>query len=111
MHRAAAARTTLSTVEALDELAKTITRLSYHVADWPTLGLCDGLLTVERADSPTPADIAAVGAALTAAVERARTGPVDLSNRLDSPGAVRSRQASRAVRDGLARQWRESVPR
>jgi malonate decarboxylase beta subunit len=111
MHRAAAAQITLRTVEELDELAKTITPLSYHVADWATLGLCDGLLTVERADSPTPADIAAVDAALTAAIERARTGPVDLSNRLDSPGAVRSRQASRAVRDVLTRQWRESVPR
>jgi biotin-independent malonate decarboxylase beta subunit/biotin-independent malonate decarboxylase gamma subunit len=107
MHRAAAARITLRTVEDLDELAKTIKPLSYHVEDWATLGLCDGLLTVEGADSPTPADIATVGDALAAAIERGRRGPTDLSNRLDSSGAVRSRHASRAVREVLTRQWHE----
>ncbi|MGY4647406.1 biotin-independent malonate decarboxylase subunit beta [Mycobacterium sp. URHB0021] len=107
MHRAAAARITLRTVEELDELAKTIKPLSYHVEDWATLGLCDGLLSVEDADFPTPADIATVGSALAAAVERGRSGPTDLSNRLDSSGAVHSRHASRAVREVLTRQWHE----
>jgi len=107
MHRAAAARITLRTVEELDELAKTIKPLSYHVEDWATLGLCDGLLSVDDADCPTPADIATVGNALAAAVDRGRSGPMDLSNRLDSSGAVRSRHASRRVREVLTRQWHE----
>ena len=107
MHRAAAARITLRTVEELDDLAKTITPMSYHVSDWATLGLCDGLLSVDAADNPTPADIASVGAAVAAAIARARTGPRDLSNRLDSPDATHSRHASRAVRELLARQWNQ----
>jgi hypothetical protein len=46
-----------------------------------------------------------VDAAISDAVQRARSGPVDLSNRLDSDAAVTMRHASRAVRDLLARQW------
>ena len=51
MHKAAAARITLRTVDELDELAKTIVPMSYHVEDWATLGFCDGLLTSRM---PTP---------------------------------------------------------
>ncbi len=105
MHKAAAARITLRTVDELDELAKTITPMSYNVEDWAKLGLCDGLLAVENADAPTSHDIDVVGGAISDAVGRARRGPLDLSNRLDSEGAVTSRHASRAVRDLLARQW------
>lgn len=107
MHREAAARITLRTVEQLDDLAKTITPLSYHVADWATLGFCDGLLPVENADNPTPGDVTSVGTAIEAAIDRARRGPLDLSNRLDSPAAVKSRHASSAVRDLLTREWRQ----
>jgi biotin-independent malonate decarboxylase beta subunit/biotin-independent malonate decarboxylase gamma subunit len=105
MHKAAAARITLRTVDELDELAKTIAPLSYRVEDWAKLGFCDGLLKVENADSPTAQDIEAVRAAIADAVQRARSGPVDLSSRLDSDAAVTARRASRAVRDRLARQW------
>jgi biotin-independent malonate decarboxylase beta subunit/biotin-independent malonate decarboxylase gamma subunit len=105
MHQAAAARITMRTVEELDELAKTILPMSYDVKDWAKLGLCDGLLEVENADSPTEADIATVTAAIDGAIEKARSGPVDLSNRLDSDAAVQSRHASRAVRELLREQW------
>ena len=105
MHKAAAARITLRTVEELDKLAKTIVPMSYNVEDWAKLGFCDGLLKVDNADAPTPQDLETVGAAIADAVERARRGPVDLSNRLDSDAAVTTRHASRAVRDLLARQW------
>ena len=54
MHKAAAARITLRTVDELDELAKTIVPMSYDVQDWAKLGFCDGLLTVANADDPTP---------------------------------------------------------
>jgi len=105
MHQAAAARITLRTVDELDELAKTIIPMSYDVKNWAKLGFCDGLLTVSNADDPTPADVELVGAAITEAVRRARVGPRDLSNRLDSDAAATTRKASRRVRDVLARQW------
>lgn len=105
MHRLAAARITLRTVAQLDELAGTVTPLSYNVTDWARLGLCDGLLRVSNAVRPTPGDVAAVHAALTSAIEHARTGSNDLSNRLDSPGAVELRRASREVRETMTRQW------
>ena len=105
MHKAAAARITLRTVDQLDELAKTIAPLSYRVQDWAKLGFCDGLLNVENADAPTADDVETVGAAIADAIQRARSGPVDLSNRLASDAAGTTRHASRAVRDLLARQW------
>jgi malonate decarboxylase beta subunit len=105
MHEAAAARITLRTVQELEELAKTVLPMSYDVRDWAKLGLCDGLLKVENPDSPTSDDVAVVGAAIDDAVRRARSGPVDLSNRLDSDAAVETRHASRAVRELLRAQW------
>jgi malonate decarboxylase beta subunit len=106
MHKPAAARITLRTVDQLDELAKRIPPLSYDVRDWATLGFCDGLLTVDNADVPTEGDVHAVAQAIAAAVIRARSGPTDLSNRLESDDAKKNRNASRAVRDTLARQWK-----
>jgi biotin-independent malonate decarboxylase beta subunit/biotin-independent malonate decarboxylase gamma subunit len=105
MHKAAAARITLRTVDELDELAKTVVPLSYHVGDWARLGFCDGLLKVDNADAPTQQDVDRIAAALAAAVDRASRGPRDLSNRLDSASAVVTRHASRSVRELLARQW------
>lgn len=105
MHKAAAARITLRTVEELDELAKTIAPLSYAVAQWATLGLCDGLIDVSNADEPTIDDIATVQAALSAAVNRASQGPLDLSNRRESEAAKKVRTASRKVYQTLAAQW------
>jgi len=105
MHKAAAARITLRTVDELDELAKTIVPMSYRVEDWAKLGFCDGLLNVANADDPTPDDVCSVRAAIADAVQRSRSGSVDLSNRLDSETAVTTRHASRAVRELLARQW------
>ena len=110
MHKAAAARITLRTVDELDELAKTIMPMSYDVADWAKLGFCDGLLTGRRrrrTDARTTSQ--SVSAAITDAVRRARSGPLDLSNRLDSEAAVTTRHASRAVRELLARQWNSEL--
>ncbi|MET0702369.1 MAG: biotin-independent malonate decarboxylase subunit beta [Mycobacterium sp.] len=106
MHKAAAARITRRTVDELDELAKTIVPLSYHVQDWAKLGFCDGLLTVESPTAPTSADIDKVSAAVGDAIDRARHGPLDLSTRLDSDAAVVTRHASRAVRELIGRQWK-----
>jgi len=105
MHKAAAARITLRTVDELDELAKTVVPLSYNVRDWAQLGLCDGLLKVSDAEHPTAEDIDSVRSAVDVAIAAARSGPRDLSNRLDSPGALANRRASRAVRDVMSAQW------
>jgi biotin-independent malonate decarboxylase gamma subunit len=105
MHKAAAARITLRTVEELDELAKKIAPLSYAVGQWATLGLCDELIDVSDAATPTTDDIATVRAALSGAVDRARTGPLDLSDRRESDAAKTVRTASRKVYQTLAAQW------
>jgi malonate decarboxylase beta subunit len=105
MHQEAAARITLRTVSELDALAKTIVPMSYDIKDWAKLGFCDGLLTVDNADTPTPRDIETVSTAIADAVGRARSGPLDLSTRLDSAAAVTTRHASRTVREVLAQQW------
>ncbi|MEV5495398.1 biotin-independent malonate decarboxylase subunit gamma [Nonomuraea fuscirosea] len=105
MHKQAAAKVTLRTVAELDELAKRFPPLSYDVGDWAKLGLCDELLTVENAGEPTEADLTKVRNALAAAVVRARKGPRDLSNRLSSPGAMKTRAASRRIHEELAKQW------
>lgn len=105
MHKEAAARITLRTVEELEALATTILPLSYRVTDWARLGFCDGLLEVDNADVPTAGDVTKVRVAINDAIDRARLGPHDLSNRLDSEAAVTTRRASRAVRDLIAAQW------
>lgn len=107
MHKPAAARITLRTVTELDELAKRIPPLSYDVRDWASLGICDQLVDVKSADDPSADDVSTVRAALDDAVLRARRGPRDLRGRLDSPGAKRTRLASRRVRDALTAQWAE----
>jgi biotin-independent malonate decarboxylase beta subunit/biotin-independent malonate decarboxylase gamma subunit len=109
MHQAAAARITLRTVDELNELAKTVIPMSYDVEDWAKLGFCDGLLTVANADDPTPDDVETVRAAIDDAIQRARVGPRDLSNRLDSDAAVSTRTASRRVREVLAEQWNPAI--
>lgn len=105
MHKSAAARITLRTVAELEKLAETIVPLSYDVRSWAQLGFCDGLLPVADAGAPTENDVAAVRAALEAAIDAARRGPRDLSNRLDSAGALQNRKASRAIRDVMTAQW------
>ena len=105
MHKSAAARITLRTVDELEKLAETVVPLSYNVRDWAQLGLCDGLLPVSDADDPTADDVSAVRHAVDTAVAAARSGPRDLSNRLDSPGALTNRKASRAIRDVMSAQW------
>lgn len=105
MHKSAAARITRRTVEELDTLGGRLVPLSYRVADWAKLGLCDELLQVVDADRPTAADVHRVTDALGAAVYRARSGPLDLSHRRSSAGALRNRQASRRVYELMAEQW------
>jgi biotin-independent malonate decarboxylase beta subunit/biotin-independent malonate decarboxylase gamma subunit len=108
MHKSAAARITLRTVDELEKLAETVIPLSYNVRDWAKLGFCDGLLSVSDADTPTADDISTVRNAVGAAIAAARSGPRDLSNRLESPGALQNRKASRAMHDVMSAQWHDA---
>jgi biotin-independent malonate decarboxylase gamma subunit len=105
IHKPAAARITLRTVAELDELAKVVTPLSFDVRTWATLGYCDGLLKVSNADEPTAADVSLARGALRDAVTRARLGPRDLTNRLQSTQAQQARRASLHARRCLTEQW------
>jgi biotin-independent malonate decarboxylase gamma subunit len=109
MHKPAAARITRRTVAELDALAKRIPPLSYDVRDWASLGICQALIDVRNADDPSEDDVRTVRSALDDAVLRARRGPRDLRGRLESPGAKRTRVASRRVRDALTAQWAEEL--
>jgi len=94
IHKPAAARITLRTIAELDELAKTVTPLSFDVRAWATLGYCDGLLKVSHPDQPASADIDLARGALRDAITRARLGPRDLTNRLQGAQAQHARLAS-----------------
>ncbi len=109
MHKQAAARITLRTLDELNQLAKSNAPLSYNVRDWATLGHCDGLMAVENADRPTSRDAELVRSSLADAVVRARSGPRDLSNRVRSSQAQKARKASIAVRRAMTEQWQQAV--
>ena len=105
MHKAAAARITLRTVEELDELAKTILPMSYDVRDWAQAGFLRRPAGGRERRRTHPERRREVRRGGRRRRRRARRGPRDLSNRLDSDAAVTTRHASRAVRELLARQW------
>ena len=107
MHKAAAARITRRSVEELEKLAKEIAPMSYDIRDYAKLGLLYKLLHVENPEKPSQQDIRNVQGELVAAVADARSGPVDLRNRLESTGALEMRKASILVRAKLEAQWLE----
>lgn len=107
MHKAAAARITLRSVEELEKLAKDVVPMSYDIRDYAKLGLLHKLLHVEHPENPSPQEIQSVKGELVAAIEDARRGPVDLRNRLESPGALEMRKASILARKKLEAQWLE----
>ena len=107
MHKAAAARITLRSVEELEKLAKTIVPMSYDIRDYAKLGLLYKLLHVENPEKPSAEDIRNVQNELIGAIADARSGPVDLRNRLESKGALEMRKASLLVRSKLEAQWAE----
>jgi malonate decarboxylase gamma subunit len=108
MHKAAAARITLRSVEELEKLAKTIVPMSYDIRDYAKLGLLYKLLHVENPEKPSAEDIRNVQNELIGAIADARSGPVDLRNRIESKGALEMRKASLLVRSKLEAQWQET---
>jgi malonate decarboxylase gamma subunit len=108
MHKEAAARITRRSVEELDQLGKTIAPLSYDVKDYAKLGLLHKLLHVESPETPSANDILTVKNEVIAAIADARSKPVDLRNRRESPGALQTRKATILVRAKLEEQWRQA---
>jgi malonate decarboxylase gamma subunit len=107
MHKEAAARVTRRSVGELEKLAKEIAPMSYDIRDYAKLGLLYKLLHVENPEKPSPQEIRTVQGELVAAIADARSGPVDLRNRLESTGAREMRKASILVRTKLEAQWLE----
>src|SRR5712672_2005181 len=94
MHKEAAARVTRRSVDELDKLAKQIAPMSYDIRDYAKLGLLYKLLRVENPEEPSRQEIRNVQGELVAAIEDARSGPVDLRTRLESAGALEMRKSS-----------------
>ena len=109
MHKEAAARITRRSVASLEKLGKAIPPLSYDVRDYARLGVLHKLLHVENPDNPGERETRQVRDELLAAIEDARRGPFDLSNRLKSPEARQTRNASIRTRALLEAQWREEA--
>jgi malonate decarboxylase gamma subunit len=108
MHREAAARITRRSVAELEELGHEIAPMSYDVRDYAKLGLLYKLLHVDDPQHPTTADIEAIRLDLIDAIQDARRGATDLSNRLQSEAAKQTRKAGIAVRAALEAQWQNA---
>lgn len=105
MGKAAAARVTKRSVEALDALGETVLPMSYSIRNYAKLGLLRTVISGVDADAPDEANVDQVRAALIAAIADARTRPRDLSSRLESEAALEIRRASIEVRRLLTEQW------
>jgi malonate decarboxylase beta subunit len=106
MGKQAAARVTKRSVSELDELAGKVFPLSYDIRTYAQLGILYQLIHGVNPEAPAATDVAKVREALERAVADARSGPRDLSNRLDNPEAQQTRKASIKVRQLLTLQWR-----
>jgi malonate decarboxylase gamma subunit len=107
MHKEAAARVTRRSVDELEKFAKEIAPMSYDIREYAKLGLLYKLLHVENPEKPSQQEIRNVQNELVAAIADARSGAVDLQNRLASAGAREMRKASILVRAKLEAQWLE----
>jgi malonate decarboxylase gamma subunit len=105
MHKEAAARITLRSVEELGRLGHEILPLSYDIRDYAKLGLLHKLLHVENPDTPSQPTVIQVQQELIAAIADARSGSTDLSNRIESEGARKWRSAGLAARARMEAQW------
>jgi biotin-independent malonate decarboxylase gamma subunit len=106
MTKTAAALVTRRSVEELDRLAAKVIPMSYKVEDYAKLGTLYKLIDDVNVDCPEPKHVQQVRSDLLAAIADARSGPRDLSNRLQSEGARKYRGATLEVRRRLAEQWR-----
>ncbi|MGA8480203.1 MAG: biotin-independent malonate decarboxylase subunit gamma, partial [Chthoniobacterales bacterium] len=84
---------------------ETVIPMSYKIEDYAKLGTLYKLIDGVNVDSPEPKQVEQVRADLLAAIADARSGQSDLSNRLESQGAQKNRNATILVRQRLAAEW------
>ena len=102
MGKASAARVTLRSVEALEQLAASVPPMAYDIKSFASLGLLHEVLSLTNLALPDEQDIALVHGALEAALADIVEDPRrDLGNRLRGE----HRGASRRVRALLAQEW------
>ncbi|TKI05029.1 biotin-independent malonate decarboxylase subunit gamma [Martelella alba] len=101
MGKDSAARITLRSVDALEQLAKTIPPMAYDIENYATLGLLAQLLDIANPDRAGDDDIDRVTRALSQAQEQCRRQGTTLAGRL---GAA-NRQSSQLVRERMRREW------
>ncbi|SBS34738.1 Malonyl-S-ACP:biotin-protein carboxyltransferase MADD [Marinomonas spartinae] len=106
MGKAAAARITMRSEDALDELAKTVPPMAYDLKSFATLGLIDHFINVSSAIAPSPEDIELVQRQLVQAVKNLG-GDTQITKRLQGE----NRGASRLVRERLRAQWKGAAPK
>jgi len=105
MHKEAAARITLRSVEEVERLGHENIPMSYDIRDYARLGLLHKLLQVEDPDHPSSSTATQVKKELIAAVAHARAGARDLSSRSSSEDARQARRAGLLVRARMEREW------
>ncbi len=101
MGKAAAARITLRSIDALEKLTETIPPMAYDINSYATLGLLSQLLKISNPDNATEHDIRLVISALDHEIEQARQQGVDLTGRLNGENRV----SSKHVRELMRKQW------
>ncbi|SFV00081.1 biotin-independent malonate decarboxylase subunit gamma [Pseudoduganella namucuonensis] len=102
MGKASAARITLRSVEALEELAASVPPMAYDIQSYASLGMLWRVLAPADPDAATATDTAMVRESLEQALaDILASGDRGLGGRLNGP----HRQASRKVRELLREQW------
>lgn len=101
MGKASAARITLRTIDALEELASTIPPMAYDIKNYHTLGLLEELIDIKNPEKPTKDEIAHVLESVQKAIKETLKSGVDLKNRLGSP----NRKSTSLVYEKMREQW------
>lgn len=100
MGKASAARITLRTVAALEQLAASVPPMAYDIGNYATLGLLSSLLDIANPDAPATDDVTRVKATLAEAINDTRRVP-GRGSRLAAP----NRHSSAQVRERLRASW------
>ncbi|HTH44378.1 MAG TPA: biotin-independent malonate decarboxylase subunit gamma [Oxalicibacterium sp.] len=107
MGKESAARITMRSVDALEELASKIPPMAYDIDSFASLGLLWRTLQLRAPDTPAGGDLALVQKALEEALADILASPDrSLHDRL----GARNRQATVKVRTLLREQWRQDAP-
>ncbi|WP_173917545.1 biotin-independent malonate decarboxylase subunit beta [Halobacillus sp. Marseille-Q1614] len=105
MSKQSAARITRRTIQELEEATKKTPAMAYDVTSFAELGALHALIDGVGAAYPNRKDIKKIEEHLLEAILDARSGTLDLRNRLESKEAKSNRWASIEVRERLANQW------